>query len=80
MTAPDSGLQGCVSAWTRTSDNAIPIRLKGGANYQNARLALLQAKAAKVDGYDTPLFLNPQGKVAEGTGAAFFMVRKDKLV
>jgi branched-chain amino acid aminotransferase len=61
----------------RTSDNAIPIRLKCGANYQNARLAQLQANA---DGYDSPIFLNQQGKVAEGTGASFFMVRKGKLV
>ena len=77
MTAPGKGLRCCVSSWTRTSDNAIPIRLKCGANYQNARLATLQAKA---DGYDSPIFLNQQGKVAEGTGASFFMVRKGKLV
>jgi branched-chain amino acid aminotransferase len=77
MTSPGGGLRCCVSSWTRTSDNAIPIRLKCGANYQNARLALLQAKA---DGYDAPLFLNRQGKVAEGTGASFFMVRKGKLI
>src|SRR5947209_14273433 len=44
-----AGLRCCVSSWTRTSDNAIPIRLKCGPNYQNGRLALLQAKA---DGYD----------------------------
>jgi branched-chain amino acid aminotransferase len=77
ITPPDSGLQCCISSWTRTSDNAIPIRLKCGANYQNARLAVLQAKA---DGYDAPIFLNNPGKVAEGTGASFFMVRKGKLV
>jgi branched-chain amino acid aminotransferase len=77
MTAPGKGLRCCISSWTRTSDNAIPIRLKCGANYQNARLATLQAKA---DGYDSPIFLNQQGKVAEGTGASFFMVRKGKLV
>ncbi|PYN20114.1 MAG: branched-chain amino acid aminotransferase, partial [Candidatus Rokuibacteriota bacterium] len=33
------GLKCCVSSWARTSDNAIPIRLKCGANYQNGRLA-----------------------------------------
>jgi branched-chain amino acid aminotransferase len=77
MTAPGKGLRCCISSWTRTSDNAIPIRLKCGANYQNARLATLQAKA---DGYDSPIFLNQQGKVAEGTGASLFIVRKGKLV
>jgi branched-chain amino acid aminotransferase len=71
------GLSCCVTSWARTSDNAIPIRLKCGANYQNGRLATLQAKA---DGYDSPIFLNQQGKVAEGSGATFFMVRKGRLV
>jgi branched-chain amino acid aminotransferase len=75
--AEGNGLRCCVSSWARTSDNAIPIRLKCGANYQNGRLALLQAKA---DGYDAPIFLNQQGTVAEGTGATFFMVRKGRLV
>lgn len=77
MVADHEGLHCCISSWRRTSDNAIPIRLKCGANYQNGRLALLQAKA---DGYDAPIFLTQQGKVAEGTGATFFMVRKGKLV
>jgi len=71
------GLKCCVSSWVRTSDNAIPIRLKCGANYQNGRLATLQARA---DGYDQPLLLNKEGHVAEGTGATFFMVRKGRLV
>jgi branched-chain amino acid aminotransferase len=73
----DVGLRCCVSSWARTSDNAIPIRLKSGANYQNGRLAILQAKA---DDYDQPIFLNKEGHVAEGSGATFFMVRKGKLV
>jgi branched-chain amino acid aminotransferase len=73
----NEGLKCCVSSWVRTSDNAIPIRLKSGSNYQNGRLATLQAKA---DGYDGPIFLNGQGHVAEGSGATFFMVRKGQVV
>ena len=72
-----NGMRCCVSSWTRTSDNAIPIRLKCGANYQNGRLAQLQAKA---DGYDAPILLNRGGTVAEGTGATFFMVRRGTLL
>jgi len=72
-----NGLRCCVSSWTRTSDNAIPIRLKSGSNYQNGRLATLQAKA---DGYDAPILLNRGGTVAEGTGATFFMVRRGTLL
>jgi branched-chain amino acid aminotransferase len=72
-----AGLHCCVSSWSRTADNAIPIRLKSGSNYQNGRLATLQAKT---DGYDQPILLNREGHVAEGTGATFFMVRKGRLV
>ena len=72
-----TGLRACVSSWTRTNDNAIPIRLKSGSNYQNGRLATLQAKA---DGYDSPILLNQTGTVAEGTGATFFMVRRSVLL
>jgi branched-chain amino acid aminotransferase len=75
--AENTGLRCCITSWARTSDNAIPIRLKCGANYQNGRLATLQAKA---DGYDAPIFLNRHGTVAEGSGATFFMVRKGRLV
>ena len=71
------GLKACISSWVRTSDNAIPIRLKSGPNYQNGRLATLQAKA---DGYDSAIFLNGHGHVAEGSGATFMMVRKGKII
>jgi branched-chain amino acid aminotransferase len=72
-----AGLRCCVTSWQRTSDNAIPIRLKSGSNYQNGRLATLQAKA---DGYDAPIFLNQHGTVAEGSGATFFLVRRGQLI
>jgi branched-chain amino acid aminotransferase len=71
------GISCNVTSWMRTSDNAIPIRLKSGANYQNGRLAILQSKS---DGYDQPIFLNQNGRVAEGSGASFFMVRKGRIV
>jgi branched-chain amino acid aminotransferase len=77
MADEGQGMHCCISSWVRTSDNAIPIRLKSGANYQNGRLASLQATA---DGYDGPIFLNSQGHVAEGSGASFFMVRKGEVI
>jgi branched-chain amino acid aminotransferase len=46
--------------------------VKCNANYQNGRLAGLQAKA---DGYDTAILLNTRGRVAEGPGMCFFMIR-----
>ena len=67
--------EGCtaqVSSWERVADNAMPMRVKCNANYQNGRLATLQAKA---DGYDTAILLNSRGKVSEGPGMCFFMLR-----
>ncbi|GAG06187.1 unnamed protein product, partial [marine sediment metagenome] len=61
----------------RIDDNSIPPRIKCGANYQNSRLATMQAEA---DGYDQPIILNGDGKVSEGPGACFFMVRRGVVV
>lgn len=72
--------KGCsvqVSSWQRISDNAMPARIKCNANYQNGRIAGLQAKA---DGYDTALMMNSRGKIAEGPGMCFFMVRDGKVI
>lgn len=68
----DVGLSCSVNSWARIDDAAMPPRIKCIANYQNGRLALLQARA---DGYDTTILLNRRGKVAEGPGACFFLVR-----
>jgi branched-chain amino acid aminotransferase len=68
----ESGCTAQVSSWQRVPDNAMPMRVKCNANYQNGRLAGLQAKA---DGYDTAILLNARGKVAEGPGMCFFMLR-----
>ena len=67
-----NGCTAQVSSWQRVSDNAMPMRVKCNANYQNGRLAGLQAKA---DGYDTAILLNTRGRVAEGPGMCFFMIR-----
>jgi branched-chain amino acid aminotransferase len=66
------GIDCCVSAWRRISDNSIPPRVKCAANYQNSRLALVQAK---VDGYDAPILLTHSGKVSETYGSCLFIVR-----
>lgn len=66
------GIHVCVSSWTRISDRDIPPRIKAAANYQNGRLATVQAAE---DGYDSAILLNEMGKVAEGPGACVFLVR-----
>jgi len=67
------GISACVSSWMRIADGAMPPRIKCSANYQNGRLATLEAK---VNGYDTALLLNGRGKVAEAPGACCFIVRR----
>jgi branched-chain amino acid aminotransferase len=66
------GIHVCVSSWTRISDRDMPPRIKAAANYQNGRLATVQAVE---DGYDSAILLSEQGKVAEGPGACVFLVR-----
>lgn len=73
----ESGIRAQISSWRRLSDNAMPPRIKCGANYANARLARFQARA---DGYDDAVMLNEAGKVGEGPGACLFLVRKGRLV
>lgn len=68
----EGGVDCCVSSWQRISDNTVPPRVKCGANYQNSRLALIQAN---MDGYDVPIFLNDAGKVSETHGSCLFIVR-----
>ena len=72
-----NGLKVCVSSWRRISDTMLSPRVKCGANYINSRVG--QREALK-NGYDTCLFLNEQGKVSEGPGSCFFMVKDGKLV
>lgn len=66
-----------ISSWRRIDDTSMPPRVKTAANYNNGRLAQIQAK---LDGYDEALLLGPDGKVTEGTGACFFMVRNGRVV
>ena len=71
------GLNVCVTSWRRISDSNLSPRIKCGANYINSRVG--QREALR-NGYDTCLFLNEFGKVAEGPGSCFFLVRNGKLI
>lgn len=71
------GLNCCVTSWRRIDDTVLSPRIKCGANYINSRMG--QREALR-NGYDTCIFLNTEGKIAEGPGSCFFMVRDGKLV
>lgn len=71
------GLHCCISSWQRINDNSLSPRIKCGANYMNSRMAQLEALN---NGYDTVIFLNNHGTVAEGPGSCLFIVRDGVLI
>ena len=72
------GVDTCISTWTRIADTSVPPRVKAGANYHNSRLAVMEART---NGYaGQPILLNERGKVSEGPGACFCMIRDGALI
>lgn len=71
------GLNCCITSWRRISDENLSPRIKCGANYMNSRVG--QREALR-NGFDTCIFLNEVGKIAEGPGSCFFMVKGDMLI
>lgn len=71
------GLNCCVTSWRRISDQNLSPRIKCGANYINSRMG--QREALR-NGYDTCIFLNDVGKVAEGPGSCLFIVKDGVLI
>lgn len=72
----EAGIHVCVSSWQRISDSSLPPRVKCAANYQNGRLALLQARE---DGYEGAIVLNSFGKVSEEPRGCVFMVKGGRV-
>lgn len=72
----EAGIHVCVSSWQRISDSSLPPRVKCAANYQNGRLALLQALE---DGYEGAIVLNSFGKVSEEPRGCVFMVKGGRV-
>lgn len=71
------GLNVCITSWRRISDENLSPRIKCGANYINSRVG--QREALR-NGYDTCIFLNEFGKVAEGPGSCFFIVKDGAII
>ncbi|MGH7071073.1 MAG: branched-chain-amino-acid transaminase [Acetobacteraceae bacterium] len=70
------GVHVATSSYTRIADNALPPRVKCTANYINNRAAELEARR---NGFQGVLMLTDRGKLSEGSGACFFMVRNGAL-
>ena len=61
-----------VSSWRRISEDVMPPRIKNLSNYRNSQLGSTEAR---MDGYDTAIFLNAGGTVAEGPGSCLGMIK-----
>lgn len=66
-----------VSSWRRISEDVMPPRVKNLSNYRNSQLAGMEAR---LDGYDTAILLNQQGKVSEGPGACLMLISRNQIV
>jgi len=75
--ALEKGINVGVSSWRRINDDSVPARVKAGSNYQNSRLAGVEAR---VNGYDDALILTRDGKLAEAPGANVMLVRDGELI
>lgn len=71
------GLNVCITSWRRINDETLSPRIKCGANYINSRVG--QREALR-NGFDTCLFLNEAGKVSEGPGSCFFMIKNETVI
>jgi len=71
------GKRACISSWRRISENVMPPRIKNISNYRNGQLANSEAA---LNGLDTALILNEQGKVAEGGGACVALIRDGVMI
>lgn len=66
-----------ISSWRRVCEESLPAQIKCIANYQNARLAMLEAKSRHVD---LPLFLTQSGTISESATASIFFIRNGKII
>ena len=75
--ALETGVDVCVSSWTRTPANSLPAVAKAGANYMNSQLIKMEAILA---GYSEGIALDDRGYVSEGSGENLFVVNNGKLI
>ena len=75
--ALESGVDVCVSSWTRLAPNTLPAMAKSAANYMNSQLIKMEAIKG---GYVEGIGLNSDGQVAEGSGENLFLVKKGTLI
>lgn len=75
--ALDTGIDVCVSSWTRITSNSLPAMAKAGANYMNSQLIKMEAL---LGGFSEGIALDDRGMVSEGSGENLFLVNNGKLI
>ncbi len=75
--ALETGIDVCVSSWTRITSNAMPSMAKAGANYMNSQLIKMEAI---LGGFSEGIALDDRGMVSEGSGENIFLVNNGKLI
>lgn len=72
----ETGIDVCVSSWTRIHGNTLPALAKAAANYMNSQLIRMEALR---HGYDEGIALDADGNISEGSGENVFIVRDGVL-
>jgi len=75
--ALETGIDVCVSSWTRITSNSLPAMAKAGANYMNSQLIKMEAI---LGGFSEGIALDDRGMVSEGSGENIFLVNNGKLI
>lgn len=70
--ALNDGIDACVSSWSRTGSDSIPVLAKAGGHYLNAQLI---GGEARRHGYAEGISVNASGMVSEGSAENLFLVR-----
>ncbi len=75
--ALETGIDVCVSSWSRITSNSLPAMAKAGANYMNSQLIKMEAL---LGGFSEGIALDDRGYVSEGSGENLFLVNAGKLI
>lgn len=75
--ALETGIDVCVSSWTRITSNSMPAMAKAGANYMNSQLIKMEAL---LGGFSEGIALDDRGMVSEGSGENIFIVNNGRII
>ena len=72
----ESGVDVCVSSWSRAAPNTFPSMAKVSGNYVNSALMKMEAT---LNGFSEGIALDTQGMLSEGSGENIVLVQNGKL-